>query len=80
MTGEIATTQSYGSDMDIIKRLKDDFMKSNEGKVIPVKVGEILKILEIQQKIAKSEDAQKELWKIIDQLRREVLQDEPSEQ
>jgi len=68
--------RNYG-DLEIIEDLKkslyDDF--KNEKKRKDVKIGDILKVIEMKSKLSVAGKAEKKFWEMIDELRRETLGD-----
>ena len=63
------------TDQEILEDLKDRFMDQVENGEIKLKVGDLLKILEIQKKLASDSSAEEKFWEIIEQIRQGELKD-----
>ena len=50
------------TDQEILEDLKDRFMDQVENGEIKLKVGDLLKILEIQKKLASDSSAEEKFW------------------
>ena len=66
----------YSSDQDLLDEIKNTIVQMvKEGK-INLKVSDLLKILEIQKKLGEDGEAKDKFWELIDQIRREELNNE----
>jgi len=63
------------TDLEILQKLKDAFMDQLENGEIKLKVGDLLKVLEIQKKLKSDSSAEEKFWEIIEQIRQEELKD-----
>ncbi len=63
------------SDQEILEDLKQEIIKQIRKGEISLKVGDLLKILEIQKKLASDSSAEEKFWEIIEQIRQEELKD-----
>lgn len=61
------------TDQELLQKLKDTIWEQVEGGQIKLKVGDLLKILEIQKKLASDSSAEEKFWEIIEQIRQEEL-------
>jgi hypothetical protein len=77
---ENASGTKFRSDVEKLEYLKERFMSQIEENKTILKVGDFLKIIELQRKLAGSDDAQKKFWEIIEQIRREELKDDDDSQ
>ncbi|MEZ5360145.1 MAG: hypothetical protein R3F48_15115 [Candidatus Zixiibacteriota bacterium] len=68
--------KKYKSDFERLEELKDKFMnRINEDK-FTIKVGEFLKIIELQKQLAEDKSAEQNFWEKIEEIRQEELGDE----
>jgi hypothetical protein len=61
------------TDREILDFLKVKFLNRVKKGEIELKVGDLLKILEIQKKLASDSSAEEKFWEIIEQIRQEEL-------
>ncbi len=66
----------FSSDMELLEYLKDTIVSQIEKGTISLKVGDLLKILEIQKKLSSDTSAEEKFWEIIEQIRQTELKDE----
>jgi hypothetical protein len=65
--------REFPSDTEMLNFLKDKIVKEIKKGKIPLKVGDLLKILEIQHKLFSDNNAEAKFWEIIEQIRQEEL-------
>jgi len=63
----------FTSDKELLEFLKDTIISQIQDGNINLKVGDLLKILEIQKRLLSDNDAEAEFWKVIEQIRQEEL-------
>lgn len=66
----------FKSDLEIIEYLKNLIVSEIQEGTIKLKVGDLLKILEIQKRLSSDSSAEKKFWEVIEQIRKEELKDE----
>lgn len=64
------------TDAEILQLLKNEIVKQINGGTINMKVGDFLKILEIQRKLSSDSGATDKFWKFIEKIRQQELSDE----
>ena len=69
-------TRTFSSDKERLDYLKDVFMEQAQKEPINLKVGDFLKILEIQKKVSTDAGAEQKFWEFIEQIRQEELRHE----
>jgi len=67
--------KSFSSDADLLQFLKDTIVEQIENGKIILKVGDLLKILEIQKKLSSDTSAEEKFWEVIEQIRQEELKE-----
>ncbi len=73
MSGEISDVRRLKSDFETLEEVKKVFFEQLRRNEIKMKAGDIVKIIELQQKLATSKGAQDQFWELIEQLRQEEL-------
>jgi len=68
--------RTFSSDKERLDYLKDLFMEQAQKEPINLKVGDFLKILEIQKKVSTDAGAEQKFWEFIEQIRQEELRHE----
>ncbi len=63
------------TDNEVLEKIKRIIWKQVHNGKIKLKVGDLLKILEIQKKLASDSSAEEKFWDIIEQIRQEELKD-----
>jgi len=66
----------FTSDEDMLNKIKKTIADQIMNKEIKGKVGDLLKILELQKKLGTDENAQEKFWEMIEKIRQEELKDE----
>jgi hypothetical protein len=69
-------TLTFSSDKERLDYIKDLVMKQIQTGTINLKVGDLLKILEIQKKLSTDAGAEQKFWELIEQIRKEELRHE----
>lgn len=67
--------QEYIGDQALLEEIKKKIMKQVKSGRIKLKVGDFLKILEIQKKLSSDSKTEEKFWEVIEQLRQEELKD-----
>ncbi len=67
---------TFSSDKERLDYIKDLIMKQIQTGTINLKVGDLLKILEIQKKLSTDAGAEQKFWELIEQIRKEELRHE----
>ncbi len=70
---EINATRKHADELALLEELKQMILAKIKDESITLKVGDLLKILEIQRQLAEDERAEEKFWDIIEQIRREEL-------
>lgn len=65
--------KSFESDQEMLEDIKDRIFKQIKENKIQLKVGDLLKIMEIQKKLFADSGAEEKFWEMIEQLRQEEL-------
>lgn len=73
---KVAEGKQFSSDMELLEYLKETIVSQIKDGTISLKVGDLLKILEIQKKLSSDASAEEKFWEIIEQIRRTELKDE----
>ncbi|MEE9442877.1 MAG: hypothetical protein V3V99_09450 [candidate division Zixibacteria bacterium] len=63
----------FSSDKELLNFLKNTIVDQIEEGKISLKVGDFLKILEIQRKLSSDNNAEAKFWEIIEKIRQEEL-------
>jgi hypothetical protein len=66
----------FKTDQERLDYIKTTIMDQIQDGLISLKVGDLLKIFEIQKKLSSDTKAQEKFWEVIEQIRREELEDE----
>ncbi len=69
-------TIDFTSDKEILDYLKRTIVEQIQCGKINLKVGDLLKILEIQKKISSDSGAEEKFWELIEQIRQTELEDD----
>lgn len=64
------------SSLDLLEKIKSRFEDQLNEKKVNVKVGEVLKIIELQNKLSSDDKARQEFLKIIESVRQKGLKNE----
>ncbi|MCP4566993.1 MAG: hypothetical protein GY841_05370 [FCB group bacterium] len=64
------------SSLDLLEKIKDEFREQLKNGKVNVKVGEVLKIIELQNKLSSDDKARQEFLKIIESVRQKGLKNE----
>lgn len=64
------------SDTELLQRIKEEFYRQINEHEIKMKVGDLVKILDIQRNLASDPDAKEKFWEMIEKIRQEELKDE----
>jgi hypothetical protein len=70
------TEAEYASDQEMLDEIKKKIMTQIKRGKIKLKVGDFLKILEIQKKLSSDTKAEEKFWEVIEQIRQEELKHE----
>jgi hypothetical protein len=66
----------YSSVNEMLDDLKNNIAKQIKSGTIKAKVGDLLKIIELQNKLSIDSSAEDKFWEMIEKLRQEELKDE----
>ncbi len=72
------TTNGEGeqhSDLEILEYLKNELFKEFKGDKTKVKVGDLLKVIEMKNKLSVTGKTEKKFWEMINKIREEELSD-----
>lgn len=69
-------SKKYKSDLDRLEELKNKFMERVNENEISIKVGDFLKILELQKQLSEDKAGEQKFWEMIEEIRQEELSDE----
>lgn len=75
MADDHAEIKHPTSNADLFQLYRDKFWEALKASKIAMKVGDLVKMIELQQKLATSKGAQEQFWELIEQLRQEELKD-----
>lgn len=75
MTGKANDGNRLMTDQEILDFLKNKIVEKVRNGEINLKVGDLLKILELQKKLSTDKDAEDQFWQMIEQIRQEELKD-----
>jgi hypothetical protein len=64
------------SDKEILDFIKNKICDQIEGNELKLKVGDLLKVMEIQKKLIKDNAVEDKFWEFIEKIRQEELKDE----
>ncbi len=64
------------TDAEILQLLKNEIVKQINGGTINMKVGDFLKIIEIQRKLSSDNGAADKFWEFIEKIRQQALSDD----
>lgn len=76
MEGDIKKKQAFATDREKLDFIKKTIFSEIRKGNLKLKVGDLLKIMEIQKKLSEDSGAEKEFWELIDQIRQEELSNE----
>ena len=65
----------FSSDKKLLDFIKDEIEKQVRSGKIKLKVGDLLKILELQNKLSKDSSAEEKFWEMLEKIRQEELKD-----
>jgi uncharacterized protein YaaW (UPF0174 family) len=63
------------TDQEMLQKIKERIWEQINKGEIKLKVGDLLKVLEIQKKLASDSSAEEKFWELIEQIRQEELKD-----
>jgi hypothetical protein len=63
------------SDKELLDRIKKKISDQVDSGDIKLKVGDLLKILELQNKLSKDSSAEEKFWEMLEKIRQEELKD-----
>jgi hypothetical protein len=66
----------FSSDTDRLQKVKEEITDQILNREIKVKVGDLVKIIELQNKLFTGPDAEEKFWEMIEKIRQEELKDE----
>ena len=66
----------FSSDKERLDKIKGEITDQILNKKIKAKVGDLLKIIELQNKLSTDSGAEEKFWEMIEKLRQEELKDE----
>jgi hypothetical protein len=72
---EAKKAPEFSSDQERLDYIKGFIMDEIANETIKLKVGDLLKILEIQKKLSEDTDAKDKFWEAIEKIRQEELKD-----
>ena len=61
------------SDEELLEKIKSEFVRQLEDGEIKLKVGDLVKILDIQNKLSTDNDAREKFWELIEKARKKGL-------
>lgn len=70
-----ANKRKFSSDKEMLDEIKEVIARQVIDGKIKGKVGDLLKILELQKKLGTDENAQEKFWEMIEKIRQEELKD-----
>lgn len=65
----------FKTDQEMLEYIKKTIMEKIQAGNINLKVGDLLKVFEIQKKLSSDSKAEEKFWEVIEQLRQEELKD-----
>lgn len=68
--------QQFKTDQEMLDYIKKSIMDQIQDDPHTLKVGDLLKILEIQKKLSSDSKAEEKFWEVIEQIRQEELKHE----
>ncbi|MDD4050784.1 MAG: hypothetical protein PHR28_02640 [candidate division Zixibacteria bacterium] len=68
--------RQFKTDQEMLDYIKTTIMDQIQDNLINLKVGDLLKIFEIQKKLSSDTKTEEKLWEIIEQIRPEALKHE----
>ncbi len=66
-------SEEYQSDYDRLERVKAEIMRKIEAGEFSVKVGDLLKVVELQKRMSTDSSAEQAFWDAIEQIRQGEL-------
>lgn len=76
MPDETTKESRHRTDAEMLQEIKEAIVTGVRNKTIKPKVGDLLKILELQRKLASDTKAEEKFWEVIEQLRQGELKHE----
>jgi hypothetical protein len=77
---EAKQQSKFKSDLEILEKVKNKIVKKIEDGIengnVKLKVGDLLKVIEMQRKISSDTKAEEKFWEMVEQIRQEELKDE----
>ena len=70
-----AVPRNASGDLDLVEQLIDRARRELDGAELNVKLADLVRLLEFKSKLQPAVDAERAFWSMIDQMRREELQD-----
>ncbi|NMC42753.1 MAG: hypothetical protein GYA46_02445 [candidate division Zixibacteria bacterium] len=67
--------RQFKTDQERLDFIKTTIMDQIQDNLISLKVGDLLKIFEIQKKLSSDSKTEEKFWEVIEQLRQEELKD-----
>ena len=65
----------FSSDKEFLDFIKERISEQIQRGKIELKVGDLLKIIELQKKLSSDSKAEEKFWEVIEQIRQEGLKD-----
>ena len=65
----------FSSDKELLDYIKNRISEQIQTGSIKLKVGDLLKIIELQKKLSSDSGAEEKFWEVIEQIRQEGLKD-----
>lgn len=66
----------FKNDKELLDFLKEKIIEEIDAGEIKLKVGDLLKVLEIQKKLSTDSSAEEKFWEVIEQIRQRELADD----
>jgi len=66
----------FSSDNELLNDIKGRISEQIQRGTIKLKVGDLLKIIELQKKLSSDSGAEEKFWDVIEQIRQEGLKDD----
>ncbi len=73
--GTSADKQEQHNDLEILEFIENELFKRFKNKNSKVKVGDLLKVIEMKNKLSVTGKAEKKFWEMINKIREEELSD-----
>lgn len=68
--------RQFKTDQEMVDYIKTTIMDQIQNGLINLKVGDLLKIFEIQKKLSSDTKSEEKFWEVIEQIRQEELKDD----